>query len=514
MWQKIKANLNRSLIIYLAIGLFFRLVNLEQRLFFIWDQGRDAWVLERITQGDLTLVGPTSGLPGFFLGPLWYYVGLPGYLLSGGNPFWLSVWYILLASLALGFFWKISQLLFPHQRGWALITAYLLALIPGSISGSVFIWNPLLALPLVAAGYWAMLLAKNQPKFFVLSCLLFSLALQAEFAYAIFLLPILVGWGWWWFRSRADKWRIWLAAGLVSGLTLGPQLLFEWRHQLIMTKSLLASFKSSEGQIGWLAVLLTRPQQLMAAMQTLVIEKFPFGRLYFGMILILIAWTIWQIFRAKKTTEPWQITASLFLGPLLLMMGWRGNYGNFFDYYLAPHFIFLIPLLVYGLANLSRLSWPKFNLAGEKIAPLFLGALMVMIIDYWLGSIFWVTNNAGLKKMNQAVDQVYDWMATDQQSPGVVRIFTPNTNTEHYDFLFKWQAQVKQQPVPLTIASPTTEYWYLLIEPDHQIPEKRLVPWYQTATAGGQLIRQKQVGVLTLETWQRVATAAATPILP
>ncbi|HZZ98991.1 MAG TPA: hypothetical protein VFG51_03595, partial [Candidatus Saccharimonadia bacterium] len=77
---------NRYFLIFLAVGLFFRFWNIYQRLYFIWDQGRDAWMLQRLAHGELTLIGPTSGVPGFFLGPLWYYIGLPGYFLGGGNP--------------------------------------------------------------------------------------------------------------------------------------------------------------------------------------------------------------------------------------------------------------------------------------------------------------------------------------------------------------------------------------------------------------------------------------------
>ncbi len=73
------------------MAVFVCFYNYPNFLYFINDQGRDALKLQSIVSGDLTLIGPTSGLAGFFLGPLWYYVGVQGYILSKANPYGISL---------------------------------------------------------------------------------------------------------------------------------------------------------------------------------------------------------------------------------------------------------------------------------------------------------------------------------------------------------------------------------------------------------------------------------------
>lgn len=62
---------------FLALSLVVRLVDIKNVLFFTWDNGRDFFAIQKIAQGDITLIGPTTGLQGWFLGPFWYYLRIP-----------------------------------------------------------------------------------------------------------------------------------------------------------------------------------------------------------------------------------------------------------------------------------------------------------------------------------------------------------------------------------------------------------------------------------------------------
>ena len=84
----------------------------------------------------------------------------------------------------------------------------------------------------------------------------------------------------------------------------------------------------------------------------------------------------------------------------------------------------------------------------------------------------------------------------------MVRIFTPNAETEHYDAILHWKAGQLNKNIPITTKNDQDEYWYILIEPDKQL-EKRLAKWYQEATAEGTLTRMQMVGDLRVESWIR-----------
>jgi len=62
-------------------------------------------------------------------------------------------------------------------------------------------------------------------------------------------------------------------------------------------------------------------------------------------------------------------------------------------------------------------------------------------------------------------------------------------------------AKQKNLPIPLTYKTDETIAWYVLIEPDRQIPEKRFAPWYEQVAKDGVRVRSMKVGDLVLETW-------------
>jgi 4-amino-4-deoxy-L-arabinose transferase-like glycosyltransferase len=70
----------------LLMALFLRIYKINTNLIFVYDQGRDALIIRDILKGKLTLIGPTTGIPGFFLGPFYYYLITPFYWLGKGNP--------------------------------------------------------------------------------------------------------------------------------------------------------------------------------------------------------------------------------------------------------------------------------------------------------------------------------------------------------------------------------------------------------------------------------------------
>src|SRR3990167_1091579 len=75
-----KANLsnlfkaNWILYIILLIASILRFFKIDQYMVFLGDQGRDMLVSYGILHVDLTLLGPTSSVGGFFLGPFYYYL--------------------------------------------------------------------------------------------------------------------------------------------------------------------------------------------------------------------------------------------------------------------------------------------------------------------------------------------------------------------------------------------------------------------------------------------------------
>ena len=76
----------------LVLGFFVRVYRTSDLLGFYYDQGRDALVIWKLWhEGRPFLIGPVTGLAGIFLGPFYYYLIAPFYLIGGGNPVYPAV---------------------------------------------------------------------------------------------------------------------------------------------------------------------------------------------------------------------------------------------------------------------------------------------------------------------------------------------------------------------------------------------------------------------------------------
>ena len=486
-------------LIYLILGLAARFININNNLFFTWDQGRDAWKFAEIISGNLTLIGPTSGISGFFLGPLWFYLGVPGYLWGSGNPYLISYWLIFLSCLALPIFWYLAFLLFPakSQKGYGLLTAFLLAFVPGSIQGSTFVWNPMIGLPLVALAVVMTVKARQSRLFLGLSFLSWALVLQSEFAYAIFFvvcLFLLIPW-----IRKKIAWQDYLVSILAVALTGIPQLLFELKNNWLLTKSLLTSMTSDQGKVPFVYILSHRPKELLWSSYELLFRTIPEARVFMLLLIPLLLWGIIKIFKGRD--YQWKMMAVLGIIPYVFYMFWRGNYGNFFDYYVTPHFILLVPLIVFSLAKLIEKKDKNRELR-LVLVGLIIGWLVMSSINLLALRINKRSNGAGIRAMENAMGVLFLWQQRDGfVNQSAFQIFTPNSQTEHYDFMMHYLAKKRGQGIPSTVKNDDLLAWYVLIEPDNQLPEKRFTPWYEKVAQKGIRTRSIKVGDLIVETW-------------
>ena len=89
---------------------------------FYYDQGRDALVIWNLWHsGKFFLIGPVTGLSGIFLGPFYYFLIAPLYLIGGGNPLLPMVFLAILSALSLLLIFELGRQI--HSRSAGLIAA-------------------------------------------------------------------------------------------------------------------------------------------------------------------------------------------------------------------------------------------------------------------------------------------------------------------------------------------------------------------------------------------------------
>jgi len=128
------------LILILIFAAFLRLYKIADYMTFLGDEGRDVLIAYNILHGHLTLLGPTSSVGGFFLGPIYYYFMAPFLLLFNYNPVGPAVMVALFGIATVWLLYKFCSELFNSKIG--LIAAFFYTISPLVISYSRSSWNP------------------------------------------------------------------------------------------------------------------------------------------------------------------------------------------------------------------------------------------------------------------------------------------------------------------------------------------------------------------------------------
>lgn len=81
-----KNKITIAFLLILAAALFIRFWQIEKIVGFGLDQGRDAWTVKDIVDGKLTLKGPQTGIGKFYLGPAYFYMLVPFFLIFRMDP--------------------------------------------------------------------------------------------------------------------------------------------------------------------------------------------------------------------------------------------------------------------------------------------------------------------------------------------------------------------------------------------------------------------------------------------
>src|SRR5438105_6939671 len=101
----------------LVLAAFLRLYRIGDYMTFLGDEGRDVLVVYNILHGHFTLLGPTSSVGGFFLGPVYYYFMVPFLYLFNYNPVGPAVMVGLFGILTVWFVYKIGKEFFSIEVG-------------------------------------------------------------------------------------------------------------------------------------------------------------------------------------------------------------------------------------------------------------------------------------------------------------------------------------------------------------------------------------------------------------
>lgn len=480
----------------LLISFFVRVYRLDQLIGFYFDQGRDAMVIWNLWHGGkFFLIGPVTGLEGIFLGPFYYYLIAPFYLIGGGNPVFPAVFLSFLSTIALYLLYRLGKIIHSKEAGF-------LALVIGGFSYSLVLasrWlsNPtpiLLTSVIIFLSLWKIM---NKGKDYWWAILAFTVgaSLHFESASAVFYLPMILVFSFWQ-RKALPKRKYFLMSMVLFALTLLPQAIFNFRHENILVANVIKTFFSSKGfALNFWKVLPERINYFVGNATSLIFPHKSF------LNILVFALSGLGLFSLWKKNRKLLILFVIFLGsPIVGITLFQGNFGNIYDYYLTGYFLPFILLFSLGLTEITK------NNLGKIAVVLFLVIFLlrngVLVKNYIIAGADGPTH-ISLGNEMQAVNWILS-NAVGRGKPFNVDVYVPPVIPHAYDYLFLWQATKKcGESLCGMEKEKRVDTLYTLYEVDPPHPE-RLEAWLKRQAGIGKVLEETKFGGITVQRRQRL----------
>jgi 4-amino-4-deoxy-L-arabinose transferase-like glycosyltransferase len=429
----------------IVVAFTLRIYRQNELLGFYYDQGRDALVIWRFWhEGRLFLVGPVTGLAGIYLGPLYYYLIAPFYILSGGNPVVPVNFLAFLATVAIMVLYILGVKL--HSRTAGFIAVVISSFSLYIVQAGRWLSNPTPILLTSVILFWVMweILQQSMLKsklksvnnLWILLAFLVGISLQFESASAVFYFPVVIVFYFWLYlsnnrKSLPDTKTIIIAVGLFV-ITLLPQIAFNFRHDnLILDSFKRVLVKEKSFRLSFWDVLVPRLNYLWEVFNSKII---PERRVFVGIMSFLGLFSIIASKDSKLQKKVIPLFAIFLFVPCVGYILFQGNFGNIFDYYMTGYYLPMLLLFSIGLAEFMK------SKSSRMVVLIFFLVFFTVNIKLLKASLLSPTDsstNISLPNQLKAVD----YILKDGQKYGRFNVdfYVPPVVPYAYDYLFLWQ---------------------------------------------------------------------------
>lgn len=336
-----------ALLTIVIVSSWLRLWKIEGHMTFLGDEGRDALVLLNIFQdGKLTLLGPAASVGGFFLGPAYYYLVIPGFLISGMSPVGMA------AEVAVLGIFSVLALYLLVRTSLGVVPAFFAALTyavsPTIVTFSRSSWNPNI-MPFLSLCIFAFLLLakeKNNKIFYLFSGAFFGLAIQSHYLGLILSLPIIILTAVFSFRNIKNIFISYLLLALGFITTFSPYVLFELRHGFTNTLTIIDFVTKPSGAVG--IKKFQYADNIFSAIIRLFREAYSISSNDLALIIGITVFVFAFLAIIKlKTTKAKNLYFVVLVWAITGILGIAFYNGELYNYYFA--FLFPVPFLLSAL---------------------------------------------------------------------------------------------------------------------------------------------------------------------
>jgi 4-amino-4-deoxy-L-arabinose transferase-like glycosyltransferase len=489
-----------SVSVILLISFILRVFRIDQILNFNYDQGRDALVIwDLIHSHKFFLIGPTTGLPGIFRGPFYYYLIAPFYLLGKGSPVWPAVMLAVLSVIALALMYYLAK------KIGGVITGFI-ALILGTFSFEIiyaarWLSNPTPMLLLSMILVWMMFLIQNRKKWawivlsFILGLSFFHFGSSGELFYfpavAIFAVWIIScqGFG----RKSSLNWKVIFYSAGAFLFTFLPLFIFNLKHGNILANNVSGQVEGGKsfGVSNWQFVL-DRLSLVWTYFSALLFHS-PFAKEYMHLAILALV-GIYFLPKLVKNDKV-KVLLLLLLSVTIGLLFYQGNFGNFYQYYLTGYYLIFLLLVSVILGEVFKSNWVG------KIFVLYF--LLFFLLQNWSWVKPYITTSDSEPGMIMFGNQksAIDWIYKDAGSRAFnVDEYVPPVIPYSYNYLYTWLGTYKYDKLPV---DSQVSLLYTLYEVDPPHPE-RLQAWLTRQARIGKVIKEQTFGGITVQERERI----------
>lgn len=476
------------LVVLCIIGFLLRAQEtISGNFLFLLDSGRDMMDVKRIVfDHRLTLIGPYTSLGGVFQGPFYYYLLAIPTAIFGGNP-WGNILLMLLLSLSvLGIVFYCMRKFFGTIP--ASVTLALFTFSPEAIAAATYFWNPhpmWVILVLYIFVLYGAIKGNGKMQLFLWPLILLSFHFQM--AFGVFLLITTFLYLFFFHRHLFSLNKIFVLSILLSIGVLSPQIIFDLRHDFLMTRSVVKIFQGKDqglisgGEKANFNAFANNSNTIKHNFTSAFIYEKEFGKFP---IFILILFVITLVYSMRK--KYFSKDEKLFIHILFSIIG----------IIILLSILYPFPLRYWFLTGFQSFYLVLSGIVLSKLFKFRLGQLL--LIGILLFHIFYSVERidtlyfnppddggyAKIKGKLHAIDYIYK-NAGDEKF-GLL-VFTPPVLTDAYDYLVWWHGLNMYQYIPHEEKKGLV---YLLIEPDPGNPSS-YQGWLETVIKTGEVVDTK-----------------------
>lgn len=407
----------------LLISLFFRSYQAVERYRYGHDAELFSWIVKDIVVNHHPrLIGQLTSAPGIFIGPFFYYMLAPFFILFEMDPIGALIPVIAIGVLTTLSYYFVFSRLFNKTAG--LITAFLHAILLTWVNFDRWV-VPSTPTNIWVVWYFYVLIQIARGKFWVLPIL--GVLVGLIWHIHIALLPALFAIPFSFFTSKKlpkiKEVILFLTALFITSL---PLLMFEIKHNFIQTKSLIENFTTNHGGGNGIEKLNSTLNYIVKNINNLFISPYSLPNIL-KPIFVLIILSLSLLLYKKK------ILSKKELIPLSAMTVGVIGFFTLSSSPVSEYYLYSIEIIFVALVSLT-LSLIVKKKIGFYLVILILGSLFTKNLYHFLTDYIY-------KKDYQERKSVVEFITADAKSKGfpcigISYITTPGENTGFRYFFY------------------------------------------------------------------------------